>query len=163
MEKESTTKRCGISLPGCVTALLVFLVVASLSMSAVVLWQLDALKRGVRDQEVTIRKLQASKNNVDSKRRDLESLQRTVQMLTVKVPKETGVQGDQGDAEVPRDLKVAKDPKVNQASPDHQDHAEGVDPGREAATKTQVENFSESAHIEGYGGEINPKTGISRK
>lgn len=88
MEKESSNKT-KVSLPGCVTAVLVILVVASLSMSAAAMWEILNLKQGIRDQEVVIRHLQASKTDtgsgMETHQQEQAKLKATVQMLLSKV------------------------------------------------------------------------------
>lgn len=91
MEKESSNKR-NISLPGCVAALLVILVVAaSLSMSAVAMWEMSNLKQEIRHQEVVIRHLQASKTDsrsgMEEHQQEQAKLKETLQMLQSKVSK----------------------------------------------------------------------------
>lgn len=92
METENAPKRSNI-LPCCIAILLALLLVVSLTMNAVVLWQIDVLKREFLHQEVTIHKLQASKNNgtssdqANKNRRDLDALHRKIKQLSSQVCK----------------------------------------------------------------------------
>lgn len=85
MEKEITSRRGNNSLPNCVAIVLALLVLVSLSMCALALWQIDGLKQEMRHQEVEIRELKASQNNKTSEDGDLATLHRTVGQLKTKV------------------------------------------------------------------------------